>query len=122
MFGHAGFRALHIIGVSLLLTATQVARADPEQEEHLRCPVSTREQARSQGDLLFEQGAYRRAGECYQAAGECYQAAGEYALANRAFLKALEAESAVTARRFSDQRDQAKTMLRNVQQAFRVDR
>jgi len=115
MFGHAGFRALQFIGLSLLLTATQVARADPEQEEHLRCPVSTREQARSQGDLLFEQRAYGRA-------GECYQAAGEYALANRAFLKALEAESAVTARRLSDQRDQAKTMLRNVQQAFRVDR
>ena len=115
MFGLAGLRALHIIGLSLLLTATQVARADPEQEEHLRCPVSTREQARSQGDLLFEQGAYRRA-------GECYQAAGEYALANRAFFKAVGPESAATARLLSDQRDQAKAMLRNAQQAFRVAR
>jgi len=61
---------------------------------------------------LFEQGAYRRA-------GECYQAAGEYDLANRAFVKAVEPEGAATARQLSDQRDQAKTMLRKVQQAFR---
>jgi hypothetical protein len=115
MFGHAGFRALHIIGLSLLLTATQVARAEVEQEEYLRCPVSAPAQARARGDLLYEQGAYRRA-------GECYQAAGEFALANRAFFKALGPESALTGRRLSDQRNQARSMLRNVQQAFPVDR
>jgi len=54
----------------------------------------------------------------YQSAGDCYQAAGELALANRAYVKAVEPRSATTARQLSDQRDQAKTMLRKVELAF----
>src|SRR5690242_7411945 len=107
MFVHPGFRALHIIGLSLLLTVTPVARGELEQDEYLRCPVSAPEEARSRGDLLYEQGAYQRA-------GQCYQAAGEFDLANRAFLRALAPERAVTVHRLSGQRDQATTMLRNV--------
>ena len=114
MFGQVGFNALRIIGLGFLLTATRLAVADPAQEEHQHCPGPTQEEARALGDVLFERGAYQRA-------GECYQAAGEYALANRAFFKAVGPESAVTARQLSDQRSQAKTMLRNLQQAFRVD-
>ena len=48
-----------------------------------------------------------------------YQAAGQYALANRAFVKALEPQSELTARQLSEQRDQAKMLLRKVQLAFR---
>jgi hypothetical protein len=43
MFGQAGLRALHIVGLSLLVTAMHLAHADPGQEEHQRWPVSTRE-------------------------------------------------------------------------------
>src|ERR1700757_49870 len=110
MFWHAGLRALRVIGLSLLLTATQLALADPAQQEHRGCPASGQEEAHWLGDVLFEQGAYQRA-------GECYQAAGELALANRAFFKAVGPESTATAQRLSDQRDQAKTMLQNIHAA-----
>lgn len=103
---------LRILGLILLLAAAPLALADPVFEGQAHCPVSTQEQARWLGDQLFEQGAYQRA-------GECYQAAGEYTLANRAFVKAVDPESAVTARQLSDQRDQAKALLRKVQQAWR---
>jgi hypothetical protein len=63
-------------------------------------------------DSLFEQGDY-------QSAGVCYQAAGDNALANRAFMKALEPQSELTARQLSGQRDQANRLLRKVQLAFR---
>jgi hypothetical protein len=89
-----------------------VALADPALEEDRRCPATSSEQARSLGDQLRDQGAYQRA-------GECYQAAGEFALANRAFLDALEPQSKVTAHVVSDQRDQAKMLLNKVRSAFR---
>jgi hypothetical protein len=105
---------LGIIALSLLLTAAPPTFADPALEGHPHCAVSTREEARSLGDVLFEQGAY-------QHAGECYEAAGEFALADRALLKAVGPESAATARKLADQRDQAKALMRKVQQAFRAD-
>jgi hypothetical protein len=94
----------------LLITAP-LALADPLPEGQAPCPVTTQEQARTLADTLFEQGAYQRA-------AECYQAAGELALANRAYVRAVEPRSAETARQLSDQRDQAKTMLRKVELAF----
>jgi hypothetical protein len=100
-----------LIGLGLLLITASVALADPVPEAHAPCPVTTREEARKLADSLLEQGAYR-------GAGECYQAAGEYDLANRAFVKAVGPQSAVTANQLSEQRDQAKTMLRKVQLAF----
>jgi len=102
------------IALSLFLTCAPLAVADPALEVHQHCAVSDPEKARGLGDTLFAQGAYQRA-------GECYQTAREYALADRAFLKAVEPESALTARQLSGQRDQAKTLLRQVQQAFRAD-
>ena len=102
---------LRIVGLGLLLTAAPLALADTAPGEPAGCPAASQEQARSMGQEFFEQGAYRRA-------GECYQAAGEYDLANRAFVKAVAPDGAATARQLSDQRDQAKTMLRKVQQAF----
>jgi hypothetical protein len=103
---------LAIIGLGLSLTVTSLALSDPVPDAQQPCPVSTQEQARTLADELFEQGAYQRA-------GECYQAANEYDLANRAFLRAVQPESAATALQLSDQRDQARTLLRRVQQAFR---
>ena len=100
-----------LIGLGLLLITASVALADPVPEARAPCPVTAQEEARRLGDSLFEQGAY-------QSAGECYQAAGEYELANRAFVKAVGPRSEVTASQLSEQRDQAKTMLRKVQLAF----
>jgi len=108
-----GFSAarLRLIGLGLLLITAPLARADPLPEGQAPCPVTTLAEARTLGDTLFEQGDY-------QSAGDCYQAAGELALANRAYVRAVEPRSAVTARQLSDQSDQAKTMLRKVELAF----
>jgi hypothetical protein len=108
LVGSSGWRH---IGVILLITAAPWAVADPALAEKQACPASTTEQALSLGDQLRKDGAYQRA-------GKCYEAAGEYALANRTFLDALEPESKATARQLSGQRDQAKTLLHQVQQAF----
>jgi hypothetical protein len=102
---------LRIIGLGLLLIGAPLARADPVPEVQPPCLGLAQEQARMLGNELFEQGAYRRA-------GECYQAAEEYELANRAFLRAVQPESMATARQLSDQREQARTMLHTVAQAF----
>jgi hypothetical protein len=109
-----GAESLRILALCLLLAAGSLAVADEVPEEHSACPVSSAEQARTVGDVLFEQGAY-------QSAATCYQAAREYALADRAFLKALEPASAATARRVSEQSEQTKTMWRSVARAFRAD-
>jgi hypothetical protein len=103
---------LFVVAVCLLLIVAPSAFADPVPEGQAACPVTTVEQARSMADTLFEQGDY-------QSAGVCYQAAQEYALANRAFMKALEPQGEVTGRQLSEQRDQAKMLLRKVQLAFR---
>ena len=95
-----------------LLAAAPVALADTALAEDQHCPAATSEQARSLGDQLRDQGAYQRA-------GECYQAAGEFALANKAFIDAVEPESKVTAHELSDQRNQARTLLHQIQSAFR---
>ena len=61
----------------------KVAFADPVAEDHTPpCPVTTVEQARSMADGLYAHGDY-------QSAGVCYQAAGQYALADRAFMRAV---------------------------------
>ena len=105
--------ALRSLGLGLvLLTAVPLALADPAPAE--RCPVSVAspEQARWLADALFEQGAYQRA-------GECYEAAGDHALADKAFLRAVGAQSSATTHQLSEQRDQAKALFHQVQQAFR---
>jgi hypothetical protein len=105
---------LFIVAFCFLLIIAPSALADPVREGYAACPVTTEEQARSMADGLFEQGDY-------QGAGVCYQAAGQYALANRAFMKALEPQSELTAHQLSEQRDQAKMLLRKVQLAFRSE-
>jgi hypothetical protein len=101
------------LGLLLILIVAPLALADPVTEGQAPC-AATREEARKLGDVLFEKGAYQRA-------GECYQAAGEYGLANRAFVKAVGPQSAVTASQLSAQRDQAKSVLRKVEWAFHAE-
>jgi hypothetical protein len=100
-----------IIALGLLLAGAHVALADPVLEARPSCVISDQKEARRLADALFEQGSYQRA-------GECYQTAGEYARADRAFLKAVEPAGELTARRLSDQGEQAKALLRQVKQTF----
>ena len=103
---------LFIVAVCFLLMVAPTAFADETPQAQAACSVTTVEQARNLADTLFEQGDY-------QNAGVCYQAAQEYALANRAFMKALEPQGEATERQLSEQRDQARTLLHKVQLAFR---
>ena len=107
-------KTLRAAAVALLLTATRLALADAAPAEHAPCPVSTQEQARGLAEVLFEQGDY-------QHSGACYQAAGEYALANRAFLRAVEPQGAKTARQLSEQGEQTKALVRKMRRAFGVE-
>ncbi|HEY2341224.1 MAG TPA: hypothetical protein VGH75_11885 [Steroidobacteraceae bacterium] len=95
----------------LLFGATPLALADLPIDAEARCGVTTSQEAGWVAERLFEQGAYERA-------GQCYEAAGDFRHANVAFVKAVEAESNAGERRLSAQRDQAKALLRQVQQSF----
>ena len=104
-------QTLRVVAVALSLTATRLALADATLEERAPCPVSSQEQARGLAEVLFEQGDY-------QHSGACYQTAGEYALANRAFLKAVEPASAKTAQQLSEQGEQAKALFHKLERVF----
>jgi hypothetical protein len=107
-----GSRSWRLIALVFLLGAAPLAVADPAAPaERQGCPAATREQASALGDQLRKDGVYQRA-------GKCYEAAGEYTLANQTFLAALEPEGKATAQQLSGQRDQARTLLHQVQQAF----
>ena len=97
---------------SLSFAATPLALADPPIDAQAHCGVTNSNEAGWVAERLFEQGAYEHA-------GHCYEAAGDFRHANVAFVKAVEAESNATGRRLSAQRDQAKALLRQVQQSFR---
>ena len=88
-----------------------MALADPALEEDQHCPAATSEQARSLGDQLRDQGAYQRR--------RVLPGRSEFALGNSAFLDAVETQSKTTAHALSDQRDQAKTLLHQLQSTFR---
>ena len=96
----------------LTVAAAPLVLADPPIDAQQHCAATSPEQARWLAEQLFEQGAY-------QSAGACYQAAGDLALANLAFLKAVGPESNAAERRLTEQRDQAKALLRQVQQSLR---
>lgn len=99
-----------LLGI-VLFTVGSFALADEAPEEHCPVSVSSPEQAHWLADTLFEQGAYQRA-------ALCYEAAGDHALANKAFLKAVGPQSSATTQQLSAQRDQAKALFRQLQQAF----
>jgi hypothetical protein len=96
----------------LSLAATPLALADAPIDAQGHCGVTTSQEAGWMAERLFEQGAYERA-------GQCYEAVGDFRHANVAFVKAVEAESNAAESRLSAQRDQAKALLRQVQQSFR---
>ena len=104
----AGARALV---ASLMLGGPTLGLADPVHEKLQNCGASSTSHARSLGDLLLNQGAY-------QQAGKCYEAAGDYDLANKAYIKAVGPQSKATAGDLEKQVDQAKALLRKVQQGF----
>jgi len=99
----------------IVVAAAPVAIADSPSTAEQRCPATTIEEARWLAGQLREQGAF-------EWAGHCYEAAGEYEAANRAFLDAVQPQSAATARQLAEQRDQARTLLRKLQKAFRSGR
>jgi hypothetical protein len=95
----------------LSFAATPLALADPPVDAQGYCGVTSSNEAGWVAERLFEQGAYERA-------GRCYEAAGDFRHANVAFVKAAEAQSNAAERRLSAQRDQAKTLFRQVEQSF----
>jgi hypothetical protein len=96
----------------LVVTAAPVANADSSSTTEERCPAATIEEARWLADQLRKQGVFDRA-------GRCYEAAGEYDAANRAFLDAVQPQSEAAGHQLTEQRDQARTLLRKLQRAFR---
>jgi hypothetical protein len=108
-------RALPFGGSLLLLIVLMTARvalaASPADETE-GCQAVAAPDAKVRADRLYESAQYQRA-------GECYQAAGDLARANLAFLKAVEPKNGENARALTAQRDTAKALFTNVQQAFR---
>jgi tetratricopeptide (TPR) repeat protein len=109
----ASWIAMSLLGLALLSGASSLALADPALEAQGQCAVVTPGEARSLADALYQQGAYQRAGECYQIAGDSDRA-------NVAFTRALRPASAVTARRASDQAEQAKALVQRYKQALHL--
>jgi hypothetical protein len=78
----------------------------------LRCTATTPQRAREIAEQSWQDGSY-------QLAGECYLAAGEPAMADRAFLKAVAPQAAVTSQRVAENGDQVKAQIRRWNQALR---
>ena len=78
----------------------------------LRCIATTPQRAREIAEQAWQDGSYQRA-------GECYLAAGEPAMADRAFLKAVPPQAAVTSQRVAENGDQVKAQIRRWNQALR---
>jgi hypothetical protein len=75
------------------------------------CKEASPEHARTLADKAWQDGAYKRA-------GECYVVAGEHALANEAFVKASAESSGETSRRLASNLNDVKTQARQMKQAF----
>jgi len=78
----------------------------------LRCIATTPQRAREIAEQAWQDGSY-------QLAGECYLVAGEPAMADRAFLKAVAPQAAVTSQRVAENGDQVKAQIRRWNQALR---
>jgi hypothetical protein len=88
-----------------------LAAVAPTAASH--CTAASPEQAREIADQAWRDGSY-------QVAGECYLAAGEPAMADRAFVKAVAPQAALTSRRLADNRDEAKAQIRQWKQAVQA--
>jgi hypothetical protein len=89
-------------------SAPAVATVAPTGE--VRCPAASPERARKLADEAWQDGSY-------QLAGGCYLAAGEPALADRAFVKAVAPQAALTARKLAENRDGLEAQIRQWKQA-----
>jgi hypothetical protein len=98
--------------VLLCLIHTDMVLADSPAPGASACAATSPQQAKSQADVLYEQGEYQRAGECYEAAGDASRA-------QLAYFKAAGPNSKAAARGLSEERDAAKALFTQVQQAFR---
>jgi hypothetical protein len=107
--------AANLIGLVLFSGASAPALADTApQSAGSQCVVASANEAHALADVLYQQGAYQRAGECYQTAGESERA-------NLAFTKAVGPASAATAQRASDQAEKAKVIAQRYKQALHLD-
>jgi hypothetical protein len=93
------------------LAANRLALADPSPAAVRACDVGSPQEAKALADRLYEKGEY-------QHAGECYEAAGDPSHAQLAFLKAVGPNSKAAAQGLGEQRDAAKALIAQVQQAF----
>ena len=75
------------------------------------CKDASPEHARELAGKAWQDGAYKRA-------GECYVVAGEHALANEAFVKASAQSSGDTSRRLASNLNDVKAQARQMKQAF----
>jgi hypothetical protein len=87
-----------------------VAVVPPTAE--LRCTATSPQHALEVADQAWQDGSY-------QLAGECYLAAGEPARADRAFLKAVAPQAALSSQRLAENREAVKTQIRQWTQALR---
>lgn len=85
-----------------------VAAVAPTPES--RCTAASAERARELADQAWQDGSY-------QLAGECHLLAGEPAMADRAFVKAVAPQAALTSRRLGENRDEVKAQIRQWKQA-----
>lgn len=105
---------MRITAIALLLSGSSLVLADPAREGDEHCAVSSQGEARLLADLLYQQGAYQRAGECYQTAGDSERA-------NLAFTKAVGPASAQTAQRASGQAEKAKAVVQRYKLALHLE-
>jgi hypothetical protein len=90
------------------------ALADPPAAPTSHCAVTDAQQAKSLADVLYAKGEYERAGECYEAAGDSSRA-------QLAYLKAAGPNSEAATRGLREERDAARALFTQVQQAFRTN-
>ena len=92
--------------------STSSLAVDVAPTAELRCIETSPQRAREIAEQAWQDGSYQRA-------GECYLVAGEPAMADRAFLKAVAPQAAVTSQRVAENGDQVKAQIRRWNQALR---
>jgi hypothetical protein len=93
--------------------AATAALAAVAPTAELRCSAASPERARELADRAWQDGSY-------QLAGECYLTAGEPNMADRAFVKAVAPQAALTSRKLAENRDEAKAQIRQWKQALQA--
>ena len=94
-------------------SAARVVFADPTSGPSRPCEAADKQEAKALAEKFYEEREYQRAGECYDAAGDVSHA-------QLAFLNAAGPSAEDTARELKKQRDAARGLFSQVQQAFRM--